>query len=55
MPPAQRFLRLLNVFESDQQLGPADGGIHATSVVGPDHGRDAGLVQDAFRNLGVRR
>ena len=55
MSPVQRFVRLLNVFVSDQQFGPADSWIHSTSIVGPDHGLNPSLVQNALRDLGICR
>jgi hypothetical protein len=55
MPSVQRCIRFLNIFGSDQQLGLAHGWIHSTSIVGPDHGLDADLIQNALRDLCIRR
>jgi hypothetical protein len=55
MPPVQRIVRLLKVFGSDQQFRPADRWIHSASIVGPDHGLDPNLIQNAFRDLGICR
>jgi hypothetical protein len=55
VPPLQRFVRLLSVFGSDQQLGSADGWIHATGIVGPDHRLNPSLIQNTLRYLGIGR
>jgi hypothetical protein len=55
VPTVQRVVRLLNVFGSDQQLGSADGWIHSTGIVGPDHRLNPGCIQNTFRYLGIRR
>lgn len=55
MPSVQRIVRLFNIFGPDKQLGPADGWIHAASIVGADHGLNPNLIQNAFRDLSVDR
>jgi hypothetical protein len=55
VPPVQRFVRLLNVFGSDQQLGSANGWIHSTGIVGPDHRFNPSLIQNTLRYLGIGR
>jgi hypothetical protein len=55
MPSVQRIVRPFYVLGSNQQFGPADGWIHAAGIVGPDHGLNPNLIQNAFRDLSVYR
>jgi hypothetical protein len=51
----KRFGCLLNIFGPDEQIRPGNRWIHSPRVVGPDHGLNSGFVQNALRDLGIRR
>jgi hypothetical protein len=55
MTAVQRVGRIHCVFGSDQQVGPADSRIHSTGIIGSNHRLNPDLVQNAFRDLSVRR
>jgi hypothetical protein len=53
MSPVQCNRGLFSVFASDQQFGATNSWIHPTGIIGPDHGLNAHLIQNAFRDLGI--
>jgi hypothetical protein len=55
VPPVLRFVRLLNIFGSDQRLGCADDWIRSTGIVGPDHRLNPSFIQNALPYLGIGR
>jgi hypothetical protein len=54
MSSVQGFICFLNVFAPDLQFGTADSWIHSTGIIGPEHGLNSHLIQDSFRDLGIR-
>jgi hypothetical protein len=53
VPPIQSLLGLLNIFGPYEQVGSANRWIHSPGVVGPDHGLNLGIIQNALRNLRI--
>jgi hypothetical protein len=55
VPSVKRFGCLLNIFGPDEQVSSSNRWIHSPCVVRPNHGLNPGFVQNALRDLGIRR
>jgi hypothetical protein len=44
----------LEILRPDKDVSAGNRGIHAPRIVGPDHGFDPGLVENAFGDLSIR-
>jgi len=55
VPSVKRFGCLLKIFTPDEQISSGNRWIHSPCIVGSDHGLNSGFVQNALRDLGIRR
>jgi hypothetical protein len=54
MASMKRFVGLVDIRRSDDQLGSTERRVHPARIVSPDHGLDPGLVQNALGYLSIR-